>query len=866
MLAEEFLNLLVVILGERYVPGIGMVDEDDVVRREVIHHLCIAPMPHSELSKNLPEDSNHETGIERVIHQVATFKNPTEGSMGGKGIFELKPEYYKQYNPYFYHYSRAEQSKSEESQMKRKKQANEDYDERNILSLLESLVGSENITHDSSKDLLTWVLKFFIEVKQMQMSSDSLHMDTLDQVSSTAGQKSAEKERKAKIAAKRRAKIMAQISDMQKNFIKDNAELFKNTDPDMANASSDMDIRSTVLSQCRSKVLSDGETHDPLLTSADLNTGTFTSSCGHIMHSDCWQRFFDAILAKERRRPLRFRPSLSYNVDQMEFLCPLCECINNTVIPLVPSLPTLCTESNKKQVNVSFDEWLKEILKMRQFYKKVEKHPAKSTKESVAHLLLGCVCVNPSIRFSDDLKEMMKKFSRDVYSFGLKVEPDDKNERVPIVVWNTCAFTIQTIEQFLRLEQRALFGGLSSRQSDCLGALIKFAAVCGQVIPHDVIKHHCLRLLSELMQGKQDKEDETFCILDYDMFHYLTLLTMTLPSLYTEKQHSDNLCIPSGGVNDHNVLYLILTAHLVQIMLTCDVPCQAMETESGDPDSEALLRIFKNLRKNANIKPTETHLLPWQLKTYLKEACLPFLRCTGILFQNITSVPPPAELTEAGREDEFEALCRYLALPLHLSELFENNGLQIQNLVEIWSSSNTVKDRFSASSEAVVTYPLPVNQLIELPQDYSELINKVSTFTCPKSDGDESRAPTMCLVCGKMLCSQSYCCQTEIEGVTVGAATEHIYKCGAGTGIFLRVRECQILLLSGRTKGCFVPPPYLDIYGETDQGLRRGNPLHLSSENYRSLQKLWFSHSIPETVAHNLESNTNLLTIDWQHL
>ena len=35
-----------------------------------------------------------------------------------------------------------------------------------------------------------------------------------------------------------------------------------------------------------------------------------------------------------------------------------------------------------------------------------------------------------------------------------------------------------------------------------------------------------------------------------------------------------------------------------------------------------------------------------------------------------------------------------------------------------------------------------------------------------------------------------------------------------------RVRECQILLLAGRTKGCFVPPPYLDSYGETDQGLR----------------------------------------------
>ena len=35
-----------------------------------------------------------------------------------------------------------------------------------------------------------------------------------------------------------------------------------------------------------------------------------------------------------------------------------------------------------------------------------------------------------------------------------------------------------------------------------------------------------------------------------------------------------------------------------------------------------------------------------------------------------------------------------------------------------------------------------------------------------------------------------------------------------------RVRECHVLLLCNRTKGCFVPAPYLDDYGETDQGLR----------------------------------------------
>lgn len=38
--------------------------------------------------------------------------------------------------------------------------------------------------------------------------------------------------------------------------------------------------------------------------------------------------------------------------------------------------------------------------------------------------------------------------------------------------------------------------------------------------------------------------------------------------------------------------------------------------------------------------------------------------------------------------------------------------------------------------------------------------------------------------------------------------------------VCVRVRESQVLFLAGKTKGCFYAPPYLDDYGETDQGLR----------------------------------------------
>lgn len=61
-LVEEFLHLLILVTGERYMPGIGRVTSDDCIKKEIIQQLCIKPLPHSELNKALPDDSNHETG------------------------------------------------------------------------------------------------------------------------------------------------------------------------------------------------------------------------------------------------------------------------------------------------------------------------------------------------------------------------------------------------------------------------------------------------------------------------------------------------------------------------------------------------------------------------------------------------------------------------------------------------------------------------------------------------------------------------------------------------------------------------------------------------------------------------------------
>ena len=100
----------------------------------------------------------------------------------------------------------------------------------------------------------------------------------------------------------------------------------------------------------------------------------------------------------------------------------------------------------------------------------------------------------------------------------------------------------------------------------------------------------------------------------------------------------------------------------------------------------------------------------------------------------------------------------------------------------------------------------------------------------------------------------------------MGACTAHAYRCGAGSGIFLRVRECKVILVAARKKGCFFPSPYLDEYGENDDGLKRGNPLFLCKERLRRLHRMWLGHALPEEISRQLEGNIYFTTTPWHQL
>uniref|UniRef100_A0A8D1KT43 E3 ubiquitin-protein ligase n=1 Tax=Sus scrofa TaxID=9823 RepID=A0A8D1KT43_PIG len=973
-LIEEMLYLIIMLVGERFSPGVGQVNATDEIKQEIIHQLSIKPMAHSELVKSLPEDENKETGMENVIEAVAHFKKP---GLTGRGMYELKPECAKQFNLYFYHFSRAEQSKAEEAQRKLKRQNKEDtalpppvlppfcplfaslvnilqsdvmllimrtilqwtvehsgyawsesmlqrvlhligmalQEEKqhlenvmeehvvtftftqkiskpgeapnnspSILAMLETLQNAPYL--EVHKDMIRWILKTFNAIKKIRESSSTSPVaeteGTIMEESSRDKDK-AERKRKAEIARLRREKIMAQMSEMQRHFIDENKELFQQTlDLDTSLSAvldnspvvSDMTLtalgpgqtqvpeqrqfvtcilcqeeqevkvesramvlaafvqRSTVLSKDRSKFIQNPEKYDPLFMHPDLSCGTHTSSCGHIMHAHCWQRYFDSVQAKEQRRQQRLRLHTSYDVENGEFLCPLCECLSNTVIPLLLPPRNIFNSRLNFSDQPNLTQWIRTIsqqIKALQVLRKEESTPniaSSKNLENMDELQLPegfRPNFHPKNPYSESIKEMLTTFGTATYKVGLKVHPNEEDPRVPIMCWGSCAYTIQSIERILSDEDKPLFGPFPCRLDDCLRSLTRFAAAHWTVASLSVVQGHFCKLFASLVPG--DSSGDLPCILDIDMFHLLVGLVLSFPAL-----HCQDFSGISLGTGDLHIFHLVTMAHIVQILLTSCTEENGMDQENAGGEEElAVLSLYKTLHQCTGSALKE---IPsgWHLWRNVRAGIMPFLRCSALFFHYLNGVPSPPEIQASGTS-HFEQLCNYLSLPNNLICLFQENKEIMKLLIESWCHNTEVK-RYMEGERDAISYPRESNKLIDLPEDYSSLINQASNFSCPKSGGDKSRAPTLCLVCGTLLCSQSYCCQTELEGEDVGACTAHTYSCGSGVGVFLR----------------------------------RGNPLHLCKERFKKIQKLWHQHSITEEIGHAQEANQTLVGIDWQHL
>jgi len=543
----------------------------------------------------------------------------------------------------------------------------------NLIKLLDDLISMNTLT-EQYKLLAAWLNDFakrLVNLKNNNINNNNNNNqlennDITNTIETEAGVVSSEaaaldenqlKEKRKNLAAeKRRAKILAQLNQQQKLFIKNNQDLFDETKTISTSVGNDtnlnsylssssssggaqMDIvtnevvaigphqfmqnettqqtaannkpkqpfhcilcqedelisvnmppmvlctyvqSSKVLSKDRKRTIdysssssssSSGSNNDnwkgfdPLFLDSSLFWGIHTTSCGHVMHASCWQKYVETVKLNENRRHNRY---FGFNVKKNEYLCPLCETVGNSVLPLFPDLkqlnnnnnnnnakheqstPPPSTNSFKKQkltATLTFDEWLDGLVKTLENTVKKEQKDNKDVfiinpcpLSTITKLLSDAVGSNFKTLFEFDsfitiatsnatttttttnnnqlhseTLTTMETFSRTSFNIGFNYNNNlnqaaalIESDLMPIAVWSNCAYTIRSIEQLLKFDSKPLFGQFSLRQADLLANIVKQAALYGITASKhtEPVRQFCVRLLASILPYKQSTEQQ----------------------------------------------------------------------------------------------------------------------------------------------------------------------------------------------------------------------------------------------------------------------------------------------------------------------------------------------------------------------
>lgn len=252
---------------------------------------------------------------------------------------------------------------------------------------------------------------------------------------------------------------------------------------------------------------------------------------------------------------------------------------------------------------------------------------------------------------------------------------------------------------------------------------------------------------------------------------------------------------------------------------------------------------------------TTTEPCEEELEFLVQPYLLPFLRIASLLRHHIYEQQLP-EVTSL--EQEFVTLANFLTLGVSSSEDAFISGVapppvspsagsssrreQIRKSVDtgcvrahdflhwvsptplttIWTwceeltgfiSRAQVSSRFLIQSQHVL-WSQP--RLMDLPEAYDIIFQYYHRKQCPNCN-TVPKEPTICLVCGTMVCLRDLCCKHPTSGVC--EAIQHSIDCGAGTVMYLSVNSSTIVVVRGR-RACLWGSVYLDAFGEEDRELK----------------------------------------------
>ncbi|GBM46721.1 E3 ubiquitin-protein ligase Ubr3 [Araneus ventricosus] len=581
----------------------------------------------------------------------------------------------------------------------------------------------------------------------------------------------------------------------------------------------------------------------PMALNIGWEGGVHVQTCGHYLHIDCHKAY---ILSLKNQNQLSSRLQ-NLAVEHGEYYCPLCRQLANSVIPLRPGY--------------------REASALVQYPRKDLRILASEISDLLSTPL--------SERDSNLLKKYMGGIMEDITN---ATYPQYRSLCAPnpsSLFLFVCSIARTNLE--VELVQRGrLFEPLKKKSCfvPLLNVLYLHSRLLSQTIDKSQQMDYAVKVWSRLTgQIPADHNSLTFFAVEVPLFlrDPIAVLLQTILTLPTNLDKSYYRCVTQ-------VLYnFILIQSLVQISCRLnglnrnELSFRAMQILK---DIEECTDDEKNEELDNKMKDTKTLLgyvigcLKYSclyveddemdsskcisnvggegLEQYVREHCLHFLKIAALLQSHLFE----EKINLKADDDEFHYLCQFLGLSslpkpeFTAASCIDWTVSDPRDLIRTWCDDyiNFINLSVIAARGLLQTHiKWHPPALLLLPHNYDDIFKYYHKKPCTVCHS-EPKDPSLCLICGTMVCLRENCCRQ----LAHYEAVSHSVTCGAGTAIYLAVNSSTIIVIRGK-RACLWGSVYLDSYGEEDRDLKRGKPLFLSEERYSLLQQQWINHSFDHT-------------------
>ncbi|KAI9281657.1 hypothetical protein BY458DRAFT_237383, partial [Sporodiniella umbellata] len=572
-------------------------------------------------------------------------------------------------------------------------------------------------------------------------------------------------------------------------------------------------------------------------------TGIDLSSCGHLMHAECFETYQRSV-ELQNRRANHLPEEGNANSTKGRFLCPFCKALGNVLIPVV--------WKGKREIYPgvvappsAYDSLMLELAKLQT---SVARGTIGASEDAEITPLAGCDKVGLKAQYTK-LMSLVQGVSADGKELGNELS----------ALYDMYAYTIGNFEiaqrgaedtrrRDLTVEHTGTFIDDISNTSQ---TLLKILAMTNNVLPRLGWSWQP-KCLDQLMPEKRSQEYSCTLLMD-DPFKVLVHLD------FASRAHP-------GTVEIHHLLRLLYVAELAKNVIGIaqsiyhdekvfrearlhQLTSRLEETPFGNESQIASTTYLVEyvlgsvgFQQNPYQKLTAkgwTLLLRLFTLPYLRKALLLMVAHHGFIPQNPTDDSP-------ANKNEFDRLLDMLRLP----SVLDLAPLEKERL-DLWCADYCKKNKGRVPMHLPTKY-----HIANLPYRLDHLLDEISKRICRRCNNVPEHA-AICLICGSFVCARSFCC-TEMGK---GECNNHLASCGGEVGIYMMIKDCFLLLIHDNG-GSIMNAPYLDNHGEADVFFKRGAPQYLNAKRYEQIRQMWLTHSIPSFIRRRMEASQT--STNWE--